>query len=95
MTRDELAKSQRDAGRCAAPVLSAAETVASDQTRSRGLVFHAKDAAGEEWPLLASPLRLKGTPPLVRHLMGPLGSDGAAILDELKSGKPATAPVAT
>jgi crotonobetainyl-CoA:carnitine CoA-transferase CaiB-like acyl-CoA transferase len=95
MTRDELAKSQRDAGRCAAPVLSAAETVASDQTRSRGLVFHAKDAAGEEWPLLASPLRLKGTPPLVRHLMGPLGSDGAAILDELKSGKPATAPAAT
>ena len=94
MTRDELACVLRDAGSCAAPVLSAAEMVASDQTRSRGLVFYAKDAMGEEWPLLASPLRLKGTPPVMRHLMGPLGSDGAAILAELKSGEPATAAAA-
>jgi len=89
LSRAELAKVLRDAGHCAAPVLSAAEMVASDQTRSRRLVFHARDAMGEEWPLLASPLQLKGTPPLVRRLMGPLGSDGPAILAELKDWKPA------
>lgn len=95
LTRDELAKILRDAGRCAAPILSAAETVASDQAHSRGLVFQAKDESGEEWPLLASPLRLKGTPPVVRRLMGPLGSDGAAILAELKSSEPVTAAPTT
>lgn len=88
-TREELATILRDAGHRAAPVLSAAEMLASDQTRARGLVFHAKDTAGEEWPLLASPLRLKGTPPVVRNLMGPLGSDGPAILAELAAGEPA------
>jgi len=89
LSRAELAKALREAGHCAAPVLSAAEMVASDQTRSRGLVFYARDAMGEEWPLLASPLQLKGTPPLVRRLMGPLGSDEPAILAELKDWKPA------
>jgi crotonobetainyl-CoA:carnitine CoA-transferase CaiB-like acyl-CoA transferase len=95
LSREELTKALCDAGRRAAPVLSAAETVASDQTRSRGLVFHAKDAGGEEWPLLASPLRLKGTPPVVRRLMGPLGSDGPAILAELKGSERAIETAAT
>jgi len=89
LCRDELAKVLCNAGHRVAPVLSAAEMLASDQTRSRGLVFHVRDAAGEEWPLLASPLRLKGTPPVVRRLMGPLGSDGGAILAELTNSKPA------
>jgi hypothetical protein len=91
LTREELAKVLCDAGRRATPILSAAEMLASDQTLSRGLVFHARDATGEEWPLLASPLRLKGTPPVVRRLMGPLGSDGPAILAERDVGAPVTA----
>jgi crotonobetainyl-CoA:carnitine CoA-transferase CaiB-like acyl-CoA transferase len=85
LSREELVEVLRGAGLLAAPILSAAEMLASDQTRVRGLVFHAKDMAGEKWPLLASPLRLKGTPPVVRRLMGPLGSDGPAILAELAS----------
>jgi crotonobetainyl-CoA:carnitine CoA-transferase CaiB-like acyl-CoA transferase len=89
-TREELAKVLRDAGRRAAPILSAAEMLASDQTRARGLVFYTKDEAGDEWPLLASPLRLKGTPPVTRGLMGPLGSDGDAILAELEVREPTT-----
>jgi crotonobetainyl-CoA:carnitine CoA-transferase CaiB-like acyl-CoA transferase len=89
-TRGELAKVLRDAGHRAAPVLSAAEALASDQTRARSLVFYAKDEMGDEWPLLASPLRLKGTPPIARELMRPLGSDGLAILAELEVNEPKT-----
>ncbi len=88
-TREDLAQALRDAGHRAAPVLSAAEALASDRTRARGLVFYTKDEAGNNWPLLASPLRLKGTPPLARGLMRPLGSDGDAILTELEVRKPA------
>ena len=91
MTREELTAVLCGAGRRAAPVLSAAEMLASEQTRSRGLVFHAKDAGGEEWPLLSSPLRLKGTPPVVRRPMGPLGSDGPQILAELANEPPISA----
>jgi hypothetical protein len=54
------------------------------------LVFYAKDETGNEWPLLASPLRLKGTPPITRELMRPLGSDGDAILAELEVNEPTT-----
>ncbi|MGE0749152.1 MAG: CaiB/BaiF CoA transferase family protein [Variibacter sp.] len=88
-TREELVKVLRDAGPRAAPILSAAEMLVSDQTRARGLVFYAKDQAGDEWPLLASPLRLKGTPPVARGLMRPLGSDGDAIRAELEVKEPA------
>lgn len=80
LTRVQLASVLRQSGRRAAPILSAAEMLASDQTRLRGLVFHMRDADGEQWPLLASPLRLKETPPIVRRVMGPLGGDGPSIL---------------
>lgn len=87
LSRQQLVSVLCDAGYRAAPVLSAAEMLASDHTRARGLLFHVDDAAGEEWPLLASPLRLKGTPPIVRRLMGPLGSDGPSILAERDVGR--------
>ena len=83
MTREALCKALNEAGWQAAPVFSAREMLEADQTRARGLLFHVQDADGEEWPLLASPLRLKGTPPVVRRPMGSLGSDGPAILAEL------------
>jgi crotonobetainyl-CoA:carnitine CoA-transferase CaiB-like acyl-CoA transferase len=88
MTREALCAALKKAGWQAAPVFSARETLEADQTRARGLLFHAQDADGEEWPLLASPLRLKGTPPVVRRLMGNLGSDSAAILAELGRSPP-------
>jgi crotonobetainyl-CoA:carnitine CoA-transferase CaiB-like acyl-CoA transferase len=82
-TREALCAALKEAGWQAAPVFSARETLEADQTRARDLLFHAQDADGDEWPLLASPLRLKGTPPVVKRPMGNLGSDGAAILAEL------------
>lgn len=82
MTRDELSGALSESGLRVAPVLLAREALDAEQTKARGLVFHVKDAEGEEWPLLASPLRLKGTPPVVRRPMGGLGSDKAAVLAE-------------
>lgn len=62
----------------AAPVMSVHEMMAEPHTRSRELWFRVTDN-GESWPLLASPLRLTGTPPAVRRPMRRLGSDNAEI----------------
>lgn len=66
-----------------APVLSTKEMLEAEQTIARNLLFHVEDEDGDVWPLLASPLRLKGTPPVVKRPMGRLGSNGPAILAEL------------
>ncbi|MDB5592432.1 CoA transferase [Enterovirga sp.] len=84
MSRAELAEALARQGRRAAPVLTAQEMLHSDQTRERGLLYYGRAPDGEEWPLVASPLRLKGTPPVLRTPMGALGSDGPAILAELR-----------
>jgi crotonobetainyl-CoA:carnitine CoA-transferase CaiB-like acyl-CoA transferase len=93
MTRSDLAAALSSAGRRAAPILSAAEMLYADQTVARGLVFQETDADGEPWPLLASPLRLQGTPPVVRRPMGALGSDGPSILGELTESSVDLVPV--
>ena len=90
MIRAELVKILSESGWQAAPVLSVHEMLDSSQTRARKLVFTACDRDGEPWPLLASPLRLKGTPPQVHRPMSALGRDGAAILAEL--GRSASGP---
>ena len=82
-TRTEIASALERHGYQATPVLSARETIDAPRTKARGLVFRVTDDEGEEWPLLASPLRLQGTPPRVRHPMPALGRDGPAIMAEL------------
>jgi hypothetical protein len=82
-TREDIAAALAKQGYQATPVLSAREALESSRTKARGLVFQAADEEGEEWPLLASPLRLKGTPPRVRRPMPALGRDGPAIMAEL------------
>lgn len=63
-----------------APVLTVHEMVASSETRSRQLWFHAVGDDGKIWPLLASPLRLTLTPPTVRIPMPRLGRDNESLL---------------
>jgi crotonobetainyl-CoA:carnitine CoA-transferase CaiB-like acyl-CoA transferase len=53
------------------------------QTAARELWFNVTDG-GETWPLLASPMRLLGTPPAVRKAMPALGRDTATILEALE-----------
>lgn len=82
MTRAELAAALANAGERAAPILTATETLQAEQTRARALVFYTTDDEGDQWPMLASPLRLKGTPPVVGRPMAKLGADGPAVLAE-------------
>ena len=77
MTRSDAVRAAEAQGLQAAPVETIAELVAAPQTKARGLWFEVTDDQGRRWPLLASPLRLLGTPPQVKTLMPPLGSDRA------------------
>lgn len=86
-SRKEVAAGVAGLGYVSAPILSAREMLDSEQTRERGLIIRAKDSDGEEWPLLASPFRLKGTPPEMGRIMGPLGNDNSRVL-----GSPADIP---
>jgi crotonobetainyl-CoA:carnitine CoA-transferase CaiB-like acyl-CoA transferase len=57
-----------------APAMSPAEVVAAPETLARRLYFRVSDGRGE-WPALAVPLRLTGTPPAVRSPGPLLGAD--------------------
>ena len=82
LTRNEMVLRLTKAGIRAAPVLSVHGMMAAPHTQSRGLWFRVTES-GETWPLLASPLRLTGTPPAVRHPMPTLGRDNAQIEQSL------------
>jgi crotonobetainyl-CoA:carnitine CoA-transferase CaiB-like acyl-CoA transferase len=79
MTRDELVASLEQSDVRAAPVLSVREVVAAPQTAARRLWFTVTEN-GASWPLLASPLRLTGTPPVVRKPMPALGKDNESLI---------------
>ncbi len=82
LTRQEAVARLARCGVAAAPVRTVHEMLAEPQTAARELWFPVTDS-GETWPLLASPLRLMGTPPTVRKPMPALGLDTAAILEAL------------
>jgi crotonobetainyl-CoA:carnitine CoA-transferase CaiB-like acyl-CoA transferase len=83
LTRDEAVAGLAGRGVPAAPVRTVHEMLAEPQTAARELWFDVTEG-GETWPLLASPLRLMGTPPAVRKPMPALGRDNAAILEALE-----------
>lgn len=62
----------------AAPVLSVAEVTAAAQTSARGLLTEVPTPDGSRWTVLASPLRLEGSPAKVRSAMPRLGWTAAA-----------------
>jgi crotonobetainyl-CoA:carnitine CoA-transferase CaiB-like acyl-CoA transferase len=65
------------------PVQTPAEVLASVRTVERGLCFTIEDERGC-WPALAVPMRLLGTPPMVRRPGPALGRDNGAILGPLR-----------
>jgi crotonobetainyl-CoA:carnitine CoA-transferase CaiB-like acyl-CoA transferase len=82
LSRDEAAAVLCAAGIASAPVLRVDEAVALPHTIQRGLHYTMHEN-GADWPMLASPLRLLGTPAQIRHLARHLNQDGSAILAEL------------
>jgi crotonobetainyl-CoA:carnitine CoA-transferase CaiB-like acyl-CoA transferase len=83
-TRNAAAERLTENGVACAPVLTVHEMMAEAQTAARALWFNV-ETNGEVWPLLASPLRLLGTPPAVRRPMPALGHDNERILRALKA----------
>ena len=83
LSRDEAVARLARCGLAAAPVRTVHEMLEEPQTSARELWFNVTDS-GETWPLLASPMRLLGTPPAVRKAMPALGRDTAAILEALE-----------
>jgi len=81
MTRTELAAALMARGQQAVPLLSAREMLHAD--RRDHLVLTRHDADGENWPLLASPLGLRDTPPRVLRPVPPLDSNSAEIRAQL------------
>ncbi|WP_213736256.1 CoA transferase [Bradyrhizobium sp. dw_411] len=79
MKRDDLVAILKESNVRAAPVLSVREVVAAPQTAARRLWFTVTED-GASWPLLASPLRLTGTPPAVRKPMPALGKDNQSLI---------------
>jgi crotonobetainyl-CoA:carnitine CoA-transferase CaiB-like acyl-CoA transferase len=82
MDRAQAADALAAAGVRAAAVLSVRESAALPHTLDRRLWTLVADA-GASWPILASPLRLQGTPPFHSHLSPAADADGPAILAEL------------
>jgi crotonobetainyl-CoA:carnitine CoA-transferase CaiB-like acyl-CoA transferase len=66
----------------AAPVLSVAEVLDHPQTAARKLLVDVPTSDGSSWRVLASPLRLLETPPVVRSAMPRLGYLDAALVRE-------------
>jgi crotonobetainyl-CoA:carnitine CoA-transferase CaiB-like acyl-CoA transferase len=79
--RASLVAALEAAGIPAAPVLAVPEVVAHPQTRARELL-QPLDAAGDEWVVIASPLRLAKTPPALRRVMSRLGADDTEVVAE-------------
>ncbi len=83
LSRDELVERLAAAGVPAAPVLDVAEALAHPQTVARRLILRGKGPGEEPWPLLASPIRLSATPPLVRRAIDPPATPTTEILKAL------------
>jgi crotonobetainyl-CoA:carnitine CoA-transferase CaiB-like acyl-CoA transferase len=84
LTRSELLLQLERLQVPSAPVLTVHEMMAAEQTESRNLWFSVTEE-GKTWPLMASPMRLLGTPPEVRHPMPSLGRDTAEIERSLRA----------
>jgi crotonobetainyl-CoA:carnitine CoA-transferase CaiB-like acyl-CoA transferase len=87
---DDLAKLKRrevheylvQLGFVSCPVNSVAEVCELEQTKARNLWLSMR-AEDKDWPMLASPMLLETTPPLITRIAPDLNEDGASILSEL------------
>lgn len=81
-TRLEVASIFETTGLPAVPVCTIRETAEAPQTREYGTWFVIPED-GLDWPVLACPLRLQLTPPIVRTLIPDTDHDGVSIRAEL------------
>ena len=88
MTRTELAATLMARGQQAVPLLSALRCWTRTRPGRDHLVLTRHDADGENWPLLASPLGLRDTPPRVLRPVPPLDSNSAEIRAQLGMSPP-------
>jgi crotonobetainyl-CoA:carnitine CoA-transferase CaiB-like acyl-CoA transferase len=72
-----------DAGVPAGPVYSVADIVADEQVRSRGVVRHLSDDAGNSVATTAPVPRFRAHPTVSHHAARAIGADTAAVLEEL------------
>jgi formyl-CoA transferase len=75
-----------DAGVPAGPVYSIADIVADEQVRSRGVVRHLSDDAGNSVATTAPVPRFRAHPTVSHHAARAIGADTAAVLEELGIG---------
>ncbi len=79
LSREAAVAALRERGLGAAAVRTAREVMEAEQTTARRLRLRGEDERGA-WNLLASPLRLQGTPPMVQRPGPALGRDEEEIL---------------
>ncbi len=82
MRREDVTRIVSGAGVPCAPVLRVTEVMAHPQTLARKLLVTGTAADGTQWPLLACPIGLSLSPPVVQRAIGALGADGAQVRDE-------------
>jgi len=70
LTRAEMSAVLDAQGTACTPVLSVAEVAVHPHTEARQLIVWRQSETGVDWPLLGSPLRLSGTPPVVSKPIG-------------------------
>ncbi len=70
LSRDQLAQAFNSDGINCVPIMSVAESVAHESTKTRELVREYSGFGGHKWPLLGSPMRLSKTPPVIANPVG-------------------------
>ena len=95
MRRESVTELLRGAGVACAPVLRVAEVALHPQTQACKLIVNGKSADGTEWPLLACPIRLSATPPVVERAIGALGADREQVLADWIGGPAARRALAS
>lgn len=82
MTREEAAARFLQQGLAAAPVNSVREAAMHPHTMARRLWYRMSEGA-HAWPVLASPMLLKQTPPVISRLSPKADEDRESLLEEL------------
>ncbi|SAL01688.1 L-carnitine dehydratase/bile acid-inducible protein F [Caballeronia calidae] len=78
-TRAVFVKSCNERGMRAVPILEISEVVNDTQIRARELLLE-RSSVNSTWTVLGSPLKLRSTPPRVRHVIAGLGEDDKTIV---------------
>lgn len=91
MSREEAVDQIAGLGLAAAPVLSVREASQHPHTHARRLWYRLPEGE-HSWPVLASPMRLKKTPPVISRLSPAADQDRESLLNELRASAGVTRP---